>query len=75
MLKVHLLVELEKKLAGSYTTNEELSIKIRKCLPPIVPILDLQEYLDENCFCSPLSAQGMLILAAIISSRVLVKSL
>ena len=69
-LKVHLLVEAERYMVGSSATNDQIMTKMIELLPGSVHIKNMQHFLNENCFQSPLSAQGMIILSAIISSRV-----
>ena len=71
MLKFHVLVNIEKNLIKPCATIDDIISSMRIQIPFINPFLDLQELLNKNCFLSPLNAQGMVILGAIISSRVL----
>lgn len=72
ILNFHILVQLEKNLIDHRISDDELKNNyLRMYIPLINPFLDLQTFLEENCFLSPLSTQGMLILSAIISSNVI----
>ena len=71
MFRFHVLMTMEKKLIGPGTEDEDVVDSLRKQLPFMAPFLDLQAYLERNCFLSPLNGQGMVILGAIISSRIL----
>lgn len=64
---------MEKKLIGHGTKNEDVVDSLRIQLPFMIPFLDLQKYLEKNCFLSPLNGQGMVVLGAIISSHILLK--
>lgn len=81
MLPFHILHKFESDSMGI----AHLELKEREniieqrtsdILPFLEPILKLQLWCRDNCTpgCSPLSAQGMLILATIISSNVLLRT-
>jgi hypothetical protein len=71
--RVHLLIETERYMINSKATDDEVANKAKQLLPGSVYFYNLQDFFTENCFQSPLSGQGMIILAAIISSRVAFK--
>jgi hypothetical protein len=56
-------------MINSKATDDDIINKAKQLLPGSVHLYNLQKFFSENCFQSPLSAQGMIILAAIISSR------
>jgi hypothetical protein len=79
MLPFHLLHTYETESLGI----EHLDVKEREeiladmtcdILPFLEPVFKIQFFCRDHCVFSPLSAQGMLILAAIISSNVLLRT-
>lgn len=66
-------METEKKLIGPGTTPDDIINVMCSDFPITCPFFNLQKFLEQNCFMSPLTGQGMMILGAIISSRILIK--
>jgi hypothetical protein len=73
MYRIHVLMTIEKSLIGPDTTPDDITRVMCDDFPIMCPFFELQRFLETNCFQSPLTGQGMMILGAIISSRILLK--
>ena len=71
----HIIIEAKKQVIPDKIERETELDNIDKSF--IIPyyIVKLQKMLDEKCFCSPLSPQGMLILGLLSSGYVLIKNI
>lgn len=67
-LPFHILIQSKKHLVGENMEEEQDKFLSNIHLKWAT---DLQKYLEEKCFFSPLSAQGMMIFGALSSSYVL----
>jgi len=76
ILPFHVLGQYEEKVIGAEDLpKREKSIILNKAVCEIYPFMKpwffLQELGDDLCYANPIGGQGMLILSAIISSRIL----
>lgn len=76
ILPFHVFGHYEERHIGAENLGKrEKSIALNKAVCELFPFLrpwyDLQEFGDDWCYANPIGGQGMLILSAIISSRIL----
>jgi hypothetical protein len=77
MAPFHALFEYEAKSVGASDLGkreklEAVNTEVISIFPFMEPFFTLQLWCEDNCAFNPIGGQGMLILGAIVASRVLV---
>lgn len=76
MAPFHVLFEYESTSLGLDPTDphrqreEAVAEKVSEIFPFMKPVYGLQFWCEDNCTFNPIGGQGMIILGAIISSRI-----
>jgi hypothetical protein len=79
MAPFHILFDYESKMVGlSRATplrqrEEAVAVVVSGIFPFMRPVYDLQFWCQDNCTFNPIGGQGMIILGAIVASRIALK--